>query len=57
MKVSYALKLLREYIIWPQMKILDIELIVTNKQDQRSIAGPRAKKQKSDFSTSKIGVK
>ena len=24
MKVSYALKLLREYIIWPQMKILDV---------------------------------
>ena len=32
MKVSYALKLLREYIIWPQMKILDIDLIVTNKK-------------------------
>ena len=31
MKVSYALKLLREYIIWPQIKILDFELIVTNK--------------------------
>ena len=32
MKVSYALKLLREYIIWPQMKFPDFYLIVTNKK-------------------------
>ena len=31
-KVSYALKLLRENIIWLLMKILDIDLIVTNKK-------------------------
>ena len=31
-KVSYALKLLRENIIWLLMEILDIDLIVTNKK-------------------------
>ena len=41
MKVSYASKLLREYIIWPQIKILDFDLIVTNIQDQRSQSWPQ----------------
>ena len=34
-KVSYALNLLRENIIWLLMKILDIDLTVTNKKNMQ----------------------
>ena len=37
MKMSYALKLLKEYIIWLQMKILDFDLIVRNKKNYAKV--------------------